>query len=388
MSPSKETYLGHAERVIVFLPKSRDAESIPQVLEVAGVASTTCATYEDLSAEIDKGAGALIIEEEELTLRVGAHLSAILDDQPSWSELPIIVLLRHGPETRNALNALLIPGDVILVERPVRVNTLVAVVRSALRSRRRQYLVRDQLLTLEQLNTSLAARSAELEEANRSLETFNSAIAHDLRNPLNTIGSYFQVVKALCGDTLNEECKGYLEKGYDKVFDMSKLIGALLDFARMAQIEPHLERVDISVMAHKSSMALRQAEPERQVTFLIISDVMAKADPGLLQVVIDNLLGNAWKYTGMLAEAVIEFGVTQIGGIATYFVRDNGPGFSMADAEKLFVPFQRLPGTEKFQGFGIGLATVERIIHHHRGRIWAEGEPGKGATFYFTLSAG
>ena len=514
LSLSEGTYLGHAERVIVFLPKSRDAESILRVLEVAGVASMMCATYEDLSAEIDKGAGALIIEEEELTPRVGAHLSATLDSQPSWSELPIIVLLRHGPETQTARNALLLPGDVTLVERPVRVNTLVAVVRSALRSRRRQYLVRDKLLALEQserryrtlfdlidegfcvvkvifdendkpidylflevnpsfaaqtglanaqgkrmrelapleeywfetyaqvaltgqpvrfeqraeplhrwfdvyafrsdrpedrhvailfsditgrklvedkierLNTSLAARSAELEDANRSLEAFNFAVAHDLRNPLNTIGSYFQVMVMLCSDKLSEECKDYLEKGYGKVVDMSKLITALLKFSQMAQVEPHLERVDLSAMAQKTTLELRQAEPERRVTFRIISDVMANGDPSLLQVVLDNLLGNAWKYTGMLDEAVIEFGVTETDGNVTYFVRDNGPGFSMADADKLFVPFQRLPGTQKLQGYGIGLATVERIIHHHGGRIWAEGEPGKGATFYFTLSAG
>lgn len=453
-----------------------------------------------------------MIEEEALTTRVGAGLSAALDNQPSWSELPIIVLLRHGPETQNARNALLLPGDVTLVERPVRVNTLVAVVRSALRSRRRQYLVRDQLLALEQserryrtlfesidegfcivkaifdednkpidylflevnpsfeaqsgiadaqgkrmreiaplkefwietyarvaltgqpvrfeyraeslhrwfdayafrsgppedrhvailfrditgrklaedriekLNSSLAARSAELEDANRSLEAFNSAVAHDLRNPLNTIGTYFQGMKMLCSDKLSEECKGYIDKGYGKVIDMSKLITALLEFSQMAQIAPHLERVNLSEMAQKTAGELRQSEPERRVTFRIISDVMANADPGLLQVVLDNLLGNAWKYTCMLDEAVIEFGVTETGGNATYFVRDNGPGFSMADADKLFAPFQRLPGTEKLQGYGIGLATVERIIHHHCGRIWAEGELGKGATFYFTLS--
>jgi len=127
------------------------------------------------------------------------------------------------------------------------------------------------------------------------------------------------------------------------------------------------------------------SEPERRVTFRIAEGAVVNGDANLLRVVLNNLLGNAWKYTGMREEAVIEFGVTQFDGKPACFVRDNGTGFAMADAEKLFVPFQRLPGANEFKGFGIGLATVARIMERHGGRIWAEGEADKGATFFFTL---
>jgi signal transduction histidine kinase len=126
------------------------------------------------------------------------------------------------------------------------------------------------------------------------------------------------------------------------------------------------------------------AEPEQRVTFRISEKLTAEGDAGLLRVVLDNLIGNAWKHAGCREGAVIEFGVTEVEGKPTCFVRDNGPGFDMAHADKLFVPFQRLPGTS-VEGHGIGLATVERIVRRHGGRVWAESEPGKGATFYFTL---
>ena len=163
---------------------------------------------------------------------------------------------------------------------------------------------------------------------------------------------------------------------------MNQLISALLDFSQMAHIKPRLERVDLSAMAQKAAFDLRQAEPGRRTAFLISGGISADGDENLLQVVLDNL------YTGRQEEGVIEFGVVEIQGIATYFVRDNGPGFDMADVDNLFTPFKRLSGAKDFQGHGIGLATVKRIIHHHGGRIWAEGEPGKGATFYFTLGLG
>lgn len=140
-------------------------------------------------------------------------------------------------------------------------------------------------------------------------------------------------------------------------------------------------------MAHDVAMALKQSEPERQVDFKIANGITANVDADLLRVVLDNLFGNAWKYTSKRESGVIEFGLTKTDGKQVYYVRDNGIGFDKAVADKLFVPFQRLPGTEAFGGFGIGLATVERIIRRHGGRIWAEGEPDKGATFYFTLSA-
>jgi PAS domain S-box-containing protein len=238
---------------------------------------------------------------------------------------------------------------------------------------------------IKRLNTDLAARAVELEAANLELETFNYTVAHDLRKPLTAVNGYCQAVKELCGDMLDEACKRYLREAYDGTWRMNQLIDALLNFSRLSHIEPRREMVDFSAMAHVVAAELQLAEPERRVTFRIADGVSADGDAALLRVVLDNLLGNAWKYTGTRDEGIIEFGTTEVDGKPAYFVRDNGAGFAMADADKLFAPFQRLPGAEEYRGFGIGLATVDRIIRRHGGRVWAAGKPGKGATFYFTL---
>jgi PAS domain S-box-containing protein len=238
---------------------------------------------------------------------------------------------------------------------------------------------------IERLNTDLAARAAELEAANRELEAFNYTVAHDLRKPLTVVNGYCQALGELCGDTLDEACKGYLREAYDGTWRMNRLIDALLNFSRLAHVEPQRETVDLSAMAHEVAAELKLAEPGRRATFRIADGIRVDGDASLLRVVLDNLLGNAWKYTGIRDEGLIEFGTTEVDGIPAHFVRDNGAGFDMADADKLFTPFQRLPGAEECRGFGIGLATVERIIRRHGGRVWAEGEPGKGACFYFNL---
>jgi len=230
------------------------------------------------------------------------------------------------------------------------------------------------------------ATAVELQTVNKELEAFNYTVAHDLRQPLNIINGYCQAIEKLCGEQLEEECRGYLREAYNGTLRMNRLIDALLNFSRMGRVEPHREMVDLSMLAHEAAKALRLNEPERQVDFRIADGIVANGDASLLRVVLDNLLGNAYKYTVMRERAVIEVGVDNVGGVPIYFVRDNGAGFDMADADKLFTPFQRLPGVEKQKGFGIGLATVERIIQRHGGRLWAEGEPDKGACIYFTLS--
>ncbi|HEY4743760.1 MAG TPA: CHASE3 domain-containing protein [Desulfuromonadaceae bacterium] len=240
---------------------------------------------------------------------------------------------------------------------------------------------------IERLNADLATRAAELEEANRELETFNYTVAHDLRQPLNIVGSYCQVIGALCGEKLDEQCREYLRETYEGTLRMNRLIEALLNFSRMARVELRRERVDLSAMARDVAEELKQAEPGRRVELQITGGVHIHGDANLLRVVLANLIGNAWKYTAMREEAKIEFGVMEVEGQSACFVRDNGAGFDMADAGKIFTPFQRLAGVEEYRGFGIGLATVERIIRRHGGRIWAEGELEKGATFFFTLPA-
>jgi PAS domain S-box-containing protein len=239
---------------------------------------------------------------------------------------------------------------------------------------------------IAQLNADLSKRAASLEDTNHELEAFNYSAAHDLRQPLNIICGYYQVIMNQCGNKLDKECMGYLKESYESALRMNRHIDALLDFSRMGYVKPSRETVDLSALAHEVIITLKLAAPERQVDFRIVDGIMANVDKNLLRIVIENLLGNSWKFTGMQEMAVIEFGVTDIEGVPTYFVRDNGAGFDMTDADKLFLPFQRLTGARKFKGFGIGLATVDRIIRRHGGSIRAVGEPGKGATFFFTLS--
>ena len=239
---------------------------------------------------------------------------------------------------------------------------------------------------IEILHTDLSARAAELEAANRELEAFSYTVSHDLRKPLTVINGYCQVIQELCSENLGDQCRGYLQEIHDGTWRMNHLIDALLNFSCLTRSELHRESVDLSAVAREVASELTVTDPERRITFRIADGVTADGDANLLRVVLENLLGNAWKYTGARTEAVIEFGATDVNGRPTCFVRDNGPGFAMEDAEKLFNPFQRLPGTEEFRGHGIGLATVARIINRHGGRVWAEGEPDAGATFYFTLN--
>jgi PAS domain S-box-containing protein len=239
---------------------------------------------------------------------------------------------------------------------------------------------------LEILHAKLAAHAVELESANIELEAFNYMVAHDLRTPLSNIHGFCQVVQQFCaGD--NEDCNKYIKEIYEATERMDRLIDTLLKFSRTIRVEMRHDTVDLSEMARGVAASLERTEPERRVTFRIAEGIKVNGDTGLLHIVLDNLIGNAWKYSGNREGTVIEFGVKEIEGKPVCFVRDNGPGFDMADAEKLFIPFQRLPGMDEFKGHGIGLATVERIIRRHGGKVRAEGEPGKGATFYFTLLA-
>jgi PAS domain S-box-containing protein len=240
---------------------------------------------------------------------------------------------------------------------------------------------------IERLNADLKQRAAELEDANRELEAFNFAVAHDLRKPLTTIIGYCQILRDLCADRLDEACNTYLRETYEGTWRMNRLIDTLLDFSRVTRLEPHRKGIDLSALARRVAVELKAAESQRQVRFQIAEGIRATGDESLMQLVLENLFGNAWKYTGEQIEGFIEFGEIK-GEVPVYFVRDNGSGFSMADADRLFIPFQRLPGSNEVEGHGVGLATVERIIRRHGGRIWAEAEPGRGATFFFTLAAG
>lgn len=225
----------------------------------------------------------------------------------------------------------------------------------------------------------------EIREVNRELEAFNFTVAHDLRKPLTVINGYAQAQMEMCSDQQDSHCKDYPREIYEGTLRMNRLIEALLNFSRVGHIELKRERLNLCSMCKEVAAELKQAEPQRHVIFHIPEGIEVLADPDLLRVVMTNLFGNAWKYTGIHEKAVIEFGMEEAGGEKIYHVRDNGPGFEPAEADRLFAPFQRLECGKKIEGIGIGLATVARVIKRHGGRVWARGEPGKGATFCFTL---
>ncbi len=230
-------------------------------------------------------------------------------------------------------------------------------------------------------------RTEELEFANLELDAFNHTVAHDLRKPLTVINGYSQAISEMYGAGVDRKCLDYLNEIYKATLRMNGLIDALLNFSRVAHSELHMEAVDLSAMADIIAAEQRMTDPERKVEVRIDKGISAYGDPKLLRLVLENLFGNAWKYTAKNADAVISFGMTYTERSPVYFVRDNGIGFDCSQAEKLFIPFQRLHGADEFAGFGIGMATVRRIIQRHGGRIWAEGKPERGATFYFTLGA-
>jgi PAS domain S-box-containing protein len=239
-----------------------------------------------------------------------------------------------------------------------------------------------------ELEQRVADRTAQLQAANRELESFCFSVSHDLRAPLRHIDSYCQIFLEEYGQTLDETGAGYLRRVSRATWLMGELIEALLSLSRLTREDVCREEMAIGELVREVASELKHAQPERNVEFIIDDQLRVNADPRLMKIVMDNLLGNAWKYSGKKDKAVIEFGQMESAEGPVLFVRDNGAGFNMLYANKLFGAFQRLHREEEFEGTGIGLATVQRIIHRHGGKIWAHAVEGEGATFSFSLPAG
>ena len=232
-------------------------------------------------------------------------------------------------------------------------------------------------------------RTAELVLANKNLEAFAYSVAHDLRSPLRALSGYSEALTEDYADHLDETGRGYAERIQAATERMGRLIDDLLLLAQVSRTDMNLEPVDLSAEVTAIAAELRAREPGRAVRFAIDAGVQVTADRSLIRTVIQNLVENAWKFTARRDHATIEFGATTAAGDSGLccYVRDNGAGFDPAFAAKLFEPFQRLHAVADFPGTGIGLASVQRIVERHGGRVWAEGAVDHGATFYFTLNA-
>jgi PAS domain S-box-containing protein len=236
-----------------------------------------------------------------------------------------------------------------------------------------------------ELDQRVQLRTTELNAANKELESFAYAVSHDLRAPLRGIDGWSQALLEDYQEKLDEQGKEYLHTVRSEAQRMGRLIDALLSLSRINRSEMKRQQLDLSEIVHEIATDLQRREPERTVAFHITPKLITIADPDLLLVLLRNLIGNAWKFTSRREHAVISFGVEKQEDEIVYFVQDNGAGFDMQFAAKIFTPFQRLHHQEEFPGTGIGLATVQRIIHRHGGRIWTDGKLDEGAVFYFTL---
>jgi PAS domain S-box-containing protein len=255
---------------------------------------------------------------------------------------------------------------------------IVSAIRDVSRTKQAEQQIKD-------LNDRLLRDNNELAAVNRELEAFSYSVSHDLRAPLRAIDGFSQALLEDCGEQLDAAGRGYLTRVRRAAQRMGLLIDDLIKLSRVTRADMRLQDVDLTALALQVVQDLQGRDPERPADFAIAEGLAAHGDARLLQIVLENLLGNAWKFTAGRAPTRIEFGRGESDGEEVFYLRDNGAGFDMAYVDQLFRVFQRLHDSESFPGTGIGLATVQRIIHKHGGRVWATGEVGKGATFYFTL---
>jgi len=246
-------------------------------------------------------------------------------------------------------------------------------------------LIGDLEARLSATGSELTRQKMAVKNVSDELESFSYSVSHDLRAPLRHLIGFSSALVEDFGESLDPAAQSYLDCIARAGRKMENLIEALLGLSRITRREMTIIRTDLGQLARQCEASLRETAPERQVTFLIPDGICVQADPHLMRVVLEHLLGNAWKFTGKKERATIELGHKREGESEVYFVRDDGAGFDPRYAERLFSPFQRMHREEEFPGLGIGLATVQRIIHRHGGRIWAEARVDGGATFFFTL---
>ena len=371
MKPDESTQPG---RVLVVDDESALVTALLSTLREHGYTAAGATTPTDALALIRKQSFDVMLTDLHLPEMDGiALLRAAHDIDPTLS-----VIMMTGFGTIDTAVDAMKAGAVDYIVKPFKLKSVLAILSRALS-------VRQLRQENELLNQRLALRTQELEAANRELEAFSYSVSHDLRAPLRAIEGFTDslIEDYESGNDENfEEYKRRIKRGVNR---MTSMIDDLLRMATAVRVEVKRSGVDLGRIAHETIAKLLAQSPGRKVELSVADDMMAFGDPGLLQLVMENLISNAWKYTGRSQLARIEVGVRRSAGESEFFVRDNGVGFDMAKAGKLFVPFQRLHAASDFEGTGIGLATVQRILQRHGGRIRADAEPEKGATFTFTL---
>jgi signal transduction histidine kinase len=343
----------------------QQVKSDPLLRDIPVILVTTLSDPQDVIRGLECGADNFVVkpyDEKYLLSRIEFVLANYSMRQPDQdgSGVPI-----HFNGQRHVINA----------DRRQILNLLVSTYEAAIQRNRELTLTRE----------ALRAANLSLEATNKELEAFSYSVSHDLRAPLRTIEGFSECLLEDHATSLDGAGRDLLDRMQKASGRMKQLIEDLLNLSRVSRGDMKREAVNITGLAETVVADLRTQYPARQVEMKIAPAMVAQGDARLLRVALENLLGNAWKFTAKQPLASIEFGNSVENGQSVFFIRDNGAGFDMSQAEKLFGTFQRLHSSEEFPGTGIGLATVQRIINRHRGRIWAHGTPGQGATFFFSL---
>lgn len=359
-------------RVLLFTPTGRDGALLAETFSAFGIQSQRCGSLAETITHIDAGCATLVIAEEGLTAAAVKEFGRVLDAQPTWSDLPVIVLTTAGEQTPVAdykLKTLTPLGNISLVERPVRPQTLISIVQSALRARERQYQFR--------------AQAKALQRSNQDLERFANAASHDLQEPLRMIGSYSQLLARRNEGKLDEDSRLFIRYVLSGVDRMRTLIRDLLEFSRYTGGEyPAPVPVDCNAVLGLALEYLRFKITETGASMKFERLPIVLGHQSRFLQVFQNLIANALKYCEHRPEVAIS--AERRGDFWTIAIQDNGIGIAPEHQDRIFGLFQRLHSRDEYPGSGIGLATCKRIIEQYGGRLWVESTPGAGSTFYFT----
>jgi signal transduction histidine kinase len=371
-------------RVLVLAPVGRDASLSSEILRAEGLSAVPCHEMEELCTRIRRGAGVALITEEALLGEERERLAEELHGQPAWSDFPLILLCSGGADSPAALWALDRLTNVLLLERPVRVATLVGALRNALRARTRQYQTRSHLRERERTAVELKKQAAQLRHSNAELERFAYVASHDLQEPLRAVLSYTQLLDLRFRGQLDadgEEFLGYIAGGADR---MHRLINDLLSFSRVDAAPSTLASVDTGQVVRGVLLDLRPKLEELGAAVEVGSLPVLAANETQLSQVFLNLVVNALKFRSEQPPHV-QVSAMQEGSAWVFAVADNGIGMSPEYHERIFELFRRLHTQDRYPGTGIGLAVCKKIVERYGGKIWVESEPGLGSVFRFRL---
>ncbi len=391
-APGAEASAAVDERILVLAPTGQDARLLVTAIGDAGFSAEVAGSMANLAATIvaaaPNGPGAVLIAEESLSDAGLGELVVGLAQQPQWSDLPVLLITGGGvisPARARALESFGPAGTVTLIERPFRAMTLVSAISVALRSRRRQYQVRDYVTREREAAVALARKAAELEASNAELEQFAYVASHDLQEPLRMISSYLQIIAKRYGPQFDDKATTYFGYVTDGASRMSAMIKGILDYARVGNKRRPVEDTDSADALGNALKNLDQRIGSVGAKLEIAPLPRLRADPILLSQLFQNLISNALKFCDR--PPVIRIAARREENEWIFTVADNGIGIPADSTHLLFRIFQRVHVGDKYRGTGIGLATCKKIVDLHGGRIWFESVEGEGSVFSFALPA-